>query len=125
MDFLYFEEMSEMIARLENSLHKTMHKGQNFIQFENNHLLKGLEHLNPLYQAIIQKKSLLVEYRSFKASKAAELICFPYLLKEYRNRWFLIVKPKKGRTLLTPALDRIIGFQELPKEKILRSGNRF
>jgi predicted DNA-binding transcriptional regulator YafY len=117
--FSYFEEMSEMIARLENNLYKSTHQGRNCIQFENNHLLKGLEHINPLYQAILHKRPLLMEYQSFKAAGPQEYICFPYLLKEYRNRWFLIARPKKGKLLLTVALDRIIGFQELPKEKFI------
>lgn len=117
--FDYFEEMSEMIARLENSLYQTTHPGQQCIQFEGNRLLKGLEHLNPLYQAILQKKALLIEYKSFKAVQSQQLICYPYLLKEYRNRWFLITQPKKKGPLLTLALDRIIAFQELVKEKFL------
>ncbi len=117
--FTYFEEMSDMIARLENNLHRTTHQGRNCIQFENNRLLKGLEHINPLYQAILHKKPLLIEYKSFKAAKSQQLICFPYLLKEYRNRWFLIAKGKKGNLLSTMALDRIIEFQELNKEKFI------
>ncbi|KAA2244833.1 WYL domain-containing protein [Chitinophaga agrisoli] len=117
--FSYFEEMSELIARLENNLYKTTHPGHNYIQFENNHLLKGLEHINPLYQAILQQRSLLVTYQSFRAAQAQEHISYPYLLKEYRNRWFLICCDKKGKQLTTMALDRIIGFQELPKEKFV------
>jgi predicted DNA-binding transcriptional regulator YafY len=117
--FNYFDEMSEMIARLENSLHQTANPGQQYIQFEGNRLLRGLDHLNALYQAILQQKSLLIEYKSFKASQSQQLICYPYLLKEYRNRWFLITRQKKKADLLTLALDRIITFQELVKEKFL------
>lgn len=41
----------------------------------------------------------------------------PYLLKEYRNRWFLIAMPKKGSTLVILALDRIVEFMEMtPKD---------
>ena len=114
--FTYFDEMSDMIARLENNLYRTTNQGRNCIQFENNHLLKGLEHINPLYQFILNKKSLLVEYKSFKAAASQHIICYPYLLKEYRNRWFLIARAKKKKMLLTMALDRIIEFQELSKE---------
>jgi predicted DNA-binding transcriptional regulator YafY len=114
--FTYFDEMSDMIARLENNLYRTEHQGRNCIQFENNRLLKGLEHINPLYQVILHKKSLLIEYKSFKAAASQHIICYPYLLKEYRNRWFLIVRAKKGKLLMTMALDRIIEFQELSKE---------
>ncbi|OQP58666.1 helix-turn-helix transcriptional regulator [Niastella populi] len=117
--FSYFDEMSEMIARLENNLHRTTHHGRNYIQFENNQLLKGLQHINPLYQAILNKRSLLIEYKSFKAADSQQLICYPYLLKEYRNRWFLIVRAKKKHLLMTLALDRIIEFQELIKEPFI------
>lgn len=117
--FSYFEEMSAMIARLENNLYKSTHKGRNYIQFENNQLLKGLQYINPLYQAILNQRPLLIEYKSFKALQSQQNIYFPYLLKEYRNRWFLICKPKKGTTLITLALDRIIEFQELPNEKFI------
>jgi predicted DNA-binding transcriptional regulator YafY len=117
--FTYFDEMSDMIARLENNLYRSTHQGRNYIQFENNRLLKGLEHINPLYQAILNRRSLLIEYKSFKAAASQQLICFPYLLKEYRNRWFLITQTKKKNLLLTMALDRIIEFQELPKEPFI------
>ena len=114
--FNYFEEMSEMIARLENNLYKSTHPGGNYIQFENNRQLRGLHHINPLYQSILQKKALLIEYKSFRAQQSQKTIYFPYLLKEYRNRWFLIAKAKKGKQLLTLALDRLIELRELPKE---------
>ena len=117
--FSYFDEMSDMIARLENNLYKSIHKKRECIQFEDNRLLKGLEHITPLYQAVLNKKPLLIEYKSFKAPKSQQSIYYPYLLKEYRNRWFLISRGKKGRSLCTMALDRIIEFQELVKEKFV------
>lgn len=114
--FRYFEEMSDMIARLENNLYKNVPQGRSYIQLENNRQLKGLEHITPLYQAILHKRALLIEYKSFKAAAAQQQIYYPYLLKEYRNRWFLITRSKKGKLLLTMALDRMVSFQELPKE---------
>lgn len=117
--FSYFDEMSDMIAKLENNLYKSTQQSRNCIQFESNKQLKGLQHITPLYQAILNERALLIEYKSFKAKKAQQNIYFPYLLKEYRNRWFVICKPKKGTTLVTLALDRIIEFQELPNEKFV------
>jgi predicted DNA-binding transcriptional regulator YafY len=117
--FSYFEEMSEMIARLENNLHQRTTNSGSCIQFEDNRLLKGREHITPLYQAILKRMPLLLDYQSFKAQAARQTIYHPYLLKEYRNRWFLIAKPKRGKTLLTLALDRIVEFQELPNEKYI------
>lgn len=117
--FSYFEEMSEMIARLENTLHKSKNPGQNCIQFEGNAQVKGLQHIMPLYQAIISRRALLLEYKSFKAQSSSQQIYYPYLLKEYRNRWFLVVTAKGMSVLLTLALDRILGFHELAREPFL------
>jgi predicted DNA-binding transcriptional regulator YafY len=114
--FSYFDDISDMIARLDNSLYKSAKAGANCIQLENNQLLRGLEHITPLYQAIRARAPLLIEYQSFKAAKPQQAIYFPYLLKEYRNRWFLIANPKKSTALSTLALDRILSFQELTKE---------
>ncbi len=113
--FSYFDEMSDMIAKLENNMYKSADKKKNYIQFEGNHRLKGLEHINPLYQAILNKIPLLIEYQSFQAPKPMSQIYYPYLLKEYRNRWFLLAKPKKG-SLVTMALDRMVEFHQLQKD---------
>ncbi len=117
--FNYFEEMTEMITKMENNLNKSTKQSRNCIQFESNRQLKGIEHINPLYHAILNKKSLLVEYKSFKASKSQQTIYYPYLLKEYRNRWFLIAKPKRTATLITLALDRIVEFTEAKEESFV------
>jgi predicted DNA-binding transcriptional regulator YafY len=117
--FNYFDEMSEMIAKLENNLYKSTHSHGNFIQFENNRQLKGLEHINPLYQAILNKRVLQIGYKPFKARESSKQIIYPYLLKEYRNRWFLIGKKKMREDLLTMALDRVVEFEEVPEETFI------
>jgi predicted DNA-binding transcriptional regulator YafY len=117
--FNYFDDMSDMIARLENNLNKSTKQSGNHIQLESNKLVKGLSCIPPLYQAILNKQALLIEYKSFKALQSQQGIYYPYLLKEYRNRWFLIAKAKKKNGLLTLALDRIIEFQELPNEEFI------
>lgn len=111
--FQYFDEMSELIAKLENNIYKSSKKTPNYIQFEDNKQLKGIDHLNGLYQAILHQKPLLIEYKSFKSTEAKKDIYHPYLLKEYRNRWFLICRNSKGKYLITLALDRIEAFYEL------------
>lgn len=114
--FSYFDEMSELITKLENNIYRNKQEGKIYIQFESNHLLKGLNYINQLYQATLQRTALLIQYQSFKAKQPQEGIYYPYLIKEYRNRWFLIAKPKRSPVLLTLALDRMLSVQELPKE---------
>lgn len=114
--FSYFDDMSDMIARLENNLHKSTAAGSSFVQLESNQLLRGLQHITPLYGAIRARTALMIEYQSFKAAKPQQTIYYPYLLKEYRNRWFLIARSKKSSSLSTLALDRILEIHELAKE---------
>ncbi len=109
-------ELGEVITRLESDLRRNRNEGPAIIQFESNPLLKGLDWLDPLYRAIATKQALLIDYQSFKAREASQGIYYPYLLKEYRNRWFLITRNKRHSHLLTLALDRITALQELPKE---------
>jgi predicted DNA-binding transcriptional regulator YafY len=115
--FGYFQELTGMVTKLEDKLYKQKHKGRSYIDFEKNELLKGLELIDPLHKAIINKTTLHITYQSFKAEKPGELIFFSYLLKEYRNRWFVLGANKKSRGLINLALDRIVSLRELPGEK--------
>ena len=109
----HFADLSDIIARLENTLRQSVNPGESPIQLEGNGLLKGLEHLMPLYQAIRRKIPLLISYQSFRAKEPRQDIYHPYLLKEYRNRWFLLAKPRKGPQPLALALDRITEILEM------------
>lgn len=117
--FQYLDDMSEMIARLENNLNKSTRKTTNHIQFEENAQLKGLEFITPLYQYIRHQKAIVINYQSFKAKSAAAKVYYPYLLKEYRNRWFLICAAKQGNELFNLALDRMISVEEAKGETFI------
>jgi len=114
--FAYLDEMSVLVAKLENNLNQSATHGQSCIQFENNTQLKGLEHINPLYQAVFGQKPLLIEYQSFKAAQPQMNIYYPYLLKEYRNRWFLLCRRKGSGSLLNLALDRMLSIRQILNE---------
>ncbi|MCC6370553.1 MAG: WYL domain-containing protein [Bacteroidia bacterium] len=115
--FNYFDELTSMVTRLEDKIYKQQHNGRSFIEFEKNELLKGLNFIDPLLKATTASRSLMVTYKSFKARESREIIFFPYLLKEYRNRWFILGKAKKGSAIMNLALDRIEKMEELPAEK--------
>jgi len=115
--FSYFEELTGMVTRLEDKLYKQQNKGRSYIEFEKNELLKGLQFIDPLLKSIVNKKTLLISYKSFKARQPIEITFFPYLLKEYRNRWFILGKAKKGDSIMNLALDRIEHIVDAEKEK--------
>ncbi len=120
--FGYFQELAGMVSRLEDKIH-THTKGKSFINFEKNELLKGLDYIERLHKAIQTQTVLEVYYRSFKARSGGNITLHPYLLKEYRNRWFVVgVSSHKSKpVLLTAALDRIISIKDLPGEQYIQN----
>jgi len=109
--FSHFQELSGMVQRLENKIYAAKTNQEPVIDFEKNENLKGLQHIDTLYQAIIKKCAVELCYQSFKARSSSTFHFHPYYLKEYRNRWFVIGIKKKGTPILTLALDRIISIE--------------
>lgn len=106
-DFSLFSELGGIIQRLEDKVYTEQTDRPSIIHLDKNEHLKGLEHLDTLYQAILKKMVLKINYQSFKARTASEIIFHPFILKEFNNRWFLIGRKKRKSPILTLALDRI------------------
>jgi predicted DNA-binding transcriptional regulator YafY len=118
--FSHFSEMTGLIQKLENKIHTEQSKERPIIHIDKNENLKGLEHLNVLYQTIQNKKVLKIEYQSFKARNSHPIYFFPYLLKEFNNRWFLVGRQKsKKNKLMTLALDRFQNIEIMEKMQFL------
>ena len=88
-DFKQFNAISDIVSRLQENLAITKHNKRPIIHFDNVKDLKGIELLNPLYNYISHKQTIKITYQSFSSNKLIEYILFPYLLKEFRNRWFI------------------------------------
>lgn len=70
---------------------------------------RGAHFIGKIYEAVRKKQILQIEYQSFKARQPENITVYPYLLKEYRNRWFLICEKASNRSPQVNifALDRI------------------
>lgn len=86
------------------------------IEFETNPYLKGLEHIEKIFQAIINKQTLKISYQSFKSLMSMTIYISPYLLKQYNNRWFLFGKNPDYSSLSNLALDRILHIEKSAEE---------
>ncbi|HAD97635.1 MAG TPA: phytanoyl-CoA dioxygenase [Cryomorphaceae bacterium] len=111
--FTHFQDLDSMVNRLEDKIYTAKTHREPIIDFEKNENLRGLEHIDPIYKAIQQKHCILVKYQSFKARRAQEMRFHPFLLKEFRNRWFLLGANHKGKTTMLLALDRITAVSPL------------
>ena len=121
-DFGQFAEMADVVSRLQDKLSMTRNGKKPIVHFDNVPDLKGLRLLNPLYNHIAHKQTLKIMYKSFAAKEPKEWIVFPYLLKEFRNRWFLFCSTAEDMRLYNLALDRIVSVE--PYAKIPYKQNR-
>lgn len=108
--FSHFKELDSMVQKLEDHIYSQKTATKPVIDFEKNDNLKGLEYLDTLYNAIIKKHAIKLTYKSFKARQASSFDFHPYLLKEFRNRWFILGKKAGGQGILNLALDRIVAL---------------
>lgn len=112
-----FGWIDEISARLDSGLGLSG-GNEKIIEFDQNNYLKGLEHITPIYNAILYKKALSVGYKSFKQETIQTIILHPYFLKQYNNRWFVFGNNDASGLLMNLALDRIEHIDESSKRYI-------
>lgn len=82
------------------------------VSFQTNLDLKGLDHFSKLLQAILTKRVLKLRYTPYGKAQITTTI-YPYHLKEYNDRWYLIAQVKGYDSFAHYALDRIDDFEEV------------
>lgn len=112
-EFDPMHEMADVVNRLQDRVAAASNR-RRIVAFERNPDLKGIRYLNPLYDLIASRTTVNISYRSFNARKATDFIIFPYLLKEFNNRWFIFGSRAGDMKLFNLALDRIEDFHACP-----------
>ena len=103
----YENAIEKIINRLNISPDPFDAQLDKYIQFEQSTVSKGNEHLGPLLEAIRKRKVVDLIYRKFSDDQDKSYLIHPYLLKEYRNRWYLIALEGKSASIRTFGLERI------------------
>jgi len=82
---------------------------EDYLMFENNLNLEGLENLKPIMEACVGKYAISLDYAPYQHSDSPRTYTVsPYLLKQFSNRWYLICKCPDYPSLSTFSLDRIV-----------------
>lgn len=85
------------------------------VHFEKSVHTNGMEHIQPIYQAIKTRQGISFQYRNIYKGKAGNAELVPYLLKEHRNRWYVIGWSEEKEKYVTYALDRMSMLEVITK----------
>lgn len=106
-DFQMTDELEGIIRKLENRIHTQTDHQPTIVQFEKHTTASGKEYFDNLMDAIEAKITVKLSYQPFGFKEPLEKTVHPYLLKEFRNRWFLIGREGNADYINNYALDRI------------------
>jgi predicted DNA-binding transcriptional regulator YafY len=103
-----FKKYGKLKKKLLQDISKGENKHYNIILPELSHGKSGYEWIETLFEAIHKKESIDVVYRK-NENEISEKTLSPYLLKEFRKRWFLIAFDHADNRRCTKvyALDKI------------------
>ncbi|WP_416440836.1 helix-turn-helix transcriptional regulator [Leeuwenhoekiella sp. A16] len=109
-----FDWLDELFPRIETCFNLVHEDYDSLISYQSNRDYTGQPLVGRLYNQLLRKKVLCIEYKSFKEAESRIRTIHPYHLKQYNNRWFLFGYQQEdtytGITNL--ALDRILSFTE-------------
>lgn len=99
-----FDKLDKVVMRQLKSRKGEAHAP--IVDFEQVPFSKGIEHFDRLHKATQKQQPLHIRYHKFEG-KVSEHVFHPYLLKEYKFRWYVLgySETRKGKLVL--ALDRI------------------
>ena len=125
--FKGFDELEDVVNRLEDYVSSIRTNKDPVILLEGNARLRGLEHITPLHDAIIDRRPVTITYKTFKSHEPRTFCFSPYILKEFRNRWFIFGKRHDSNEfpVINLALDRIESIDEAPKKEKYKKESTF
>ncbi|MFM1931962.1 MAG: hypothetical protein RL226_1265, partial [Bacteroidota bacterium] len=106
--------IEKIVARLSIGSNANDRSPDPYIQFEEAPKILGIEFLGPILRCIQHHQEMAFAYKKYTDDAGDESKTVqPYLLKEYRNRWYLIAFDKDKLDYRTYGLDRMIQVNPL------------
>lgn len=101
--------IEEIITRLESRFDLNG-SAKGVIEFEQNLDYVGARHLSDIFNAIVNRQPLYIEYRKFTGEDRSWLL-HPYYIRQYNGRWFLYGLNSEMNVISNIPLDRITSFK--------------
>lgn len=99
-----------ILTKLHNSIDRQSKLPSRVIQFDHPIDAPDQKWLYHIYQAILQEQCIIITYHPFGRPRNSRRVS-PYLLKEYKRRWYLIAYDHQKSNIRVYALDRIKDVQ--------------
>lgn len=99
--------LDRIIDRIDAKKEHSKSSDNEFIQFETGFGESGQEFISDFLKAIDERKQVWFDYTSYASAEKKRRKVTPLLLKEYRNRWYLISYDLVKDRISTFGLDRI------------------
>ena len=106
--FDFFTDLNQIFQKFESHIQIKLNENiQQFIDFEKDEEAVGTQYLKLILDAIGDKQTLNISYQKFHDSETKQHVLYPYLLKEYAGRWYVLGWHQQRQSIATLALDRI------------------
>lgn len=99
-----YQWVTALLAQIENG--NGVNEMRRYVEFQNNPDLMGIEHFQTLLGAIMEKQALHVVYKPYGKEDIA-MNLYPYYLKQFNDRWYLVARVQGYESLTVLAIDRI------------------
>ncbi|MBS4066635.1 MAG: WYL domain-containing protein [Chitinophagaceae bacterium] len=103
---LHFDGLVNKLVTGSSKQKSKLSPEKSYIAVESANNNGGYQHLYLLYRSIIERKTVTIIYQPFQKEERKHTLS-PYLLKQYRNRWYVIGYSTEKKSTLVFALDRI------------------
>jgi predicted DNA-binding transcriptional regulator YafY len=109
------KEFEEAIMKIAETVrfNKQSRGETNIIQFDRPNSYRGIEYIEPIVKAIREKRRIKLSYQKFDDQSTKEHIIEPYVVREFKSRFYLIGNVIAGKThkVKTYAFDRFVDVQ--------------
>lgn len=125
------EKLNDKRAFGRGEYDKELPAPRKIISFSSNDYLEGKDYLGTLFSLIANKKVVDIEYAPF-GNTVRTIRLYPYLLKQYNDRWYLIGTPLATEEypyrkdfFLNLALDRMVAIRPVDGERYIDCDDDF
>jgi predicted DNA-binding transcriptional regulator YafY len=121
------QQFIQSVEKIEDYVNlRSVYGNDDFLQIvetEKSLSQKGNEYLSPLLMSIKEQQAVLIHYKGYGHTEIKTYELHPYVLKEYRNRWYVTGRLPDKERIQTFALERI--RQIIPAKKTFRKDRDF